>query len=326
MLIESLSGDVGLGVTNGTDKHMVWDALQDLPAFVSQQMRIKVVVGPIDLVPMVAIPAGSFAMGDGFSEGGIAERPVHTVSLSGYRIGTTEVTWGQWQEVRDWALNNGYTDLSGVGAGKGMGHPVHSVNWYDAVKWCNAASEKIGLEPVYLLSDGGAVYRTGELAPYTDYSKSGYRLPTEAEWERAARGGLEGKRFPWGDTISHAEANYYAYPSGYSFDVNGSDGYHPDYDEGSYPYTSPVGGFASNGYGLYDVAGNLWEWCGDWYGSGYYGSSAASDPAGPDSGSRRLVRGGDWSNGAYRCRVADRITYGPSVRPYYIGFRLARRL
>lgn len=322
--IESLSGDVGLGVTNGTDKHIVWDALQDLPSFVSQQMRIKVVVGPIDIVPMVKIAAGSFSMGDNLDR--FIYAPVHTVELSAYKIGETEVTWGQWQEVRDWAVSNGYTDLSGVGAGKGLDHPAQSVSWYDVVKWCNAASEKVGLEPVYLVSDGGVVYRTGEVSPYMDYSKSGYRLPTEAEWERAARGGLEGKRFPWGDTISHAEANYYARPNSGSYDVNGSDGYHPDYDEGGYPYTSPAGSFAANGYGLYDVAGNVGEWCGDWYGRNYYGNSPDSDPAGPDSGSDRVIRGGDLYYYHYDCRVAYRYSGPPSVRNGGIGFRLARRL
>jgi alpha-tubulin suppressor-like RCC1 family protein/formylglycine-generating enzyme required for sulfatase activity len=277
-----------------------------------------------EFIKMVKIPAGSFLMGDAFSEGDGDELPVHTVELSAYRIGETEVTLGQWQEVRDWAVNNGYPDLSGVGFGKGVDHPVYDVNWYDVVKWSNAASEKAGLEPVYLLSDGGAVYRTGEVAPFIDYSKSGYRLPTEAEWEKAARGGLEGARFPWGDTISHAKANYDAYPSRYSYDVNGTEGFHPDYDEGGQPYTSPAGSFVANGYGLYDVAGNVLEWCGDWYESGYFGSSAASDPAGPESGSDRVVRGGVWAGITYNCRVADRVSIGPSDRDYYFGFRLAR--
>jgi formylglycine-generating enzyme required for sulfatase activity len=326
LAVTALTGDVGSSVSLGTDRHIVWDALADSPQVQSTSMRIKLTaVEWVEPVPMVEIPAGSFAMGDGFSEGGSDERPVHTVTLSRYRIGATEVTLGQWQEVRDWALSNGYTDLVGVGAGKGLDHPVHSVNWYDVVKWCNAASEKVGLEPVYLLSEGGAVFRTGEVSPYMDYSKSGYRLPTEAEWERAARGGLEGKRFPWGDEISHMEANYSARPSTYSYDVNGSEGSHPDYDEGALPYTSPVGRFAANGLGLVDVAGNVWEWCGDWYGSSYYGSSPGSDPAGPGSGSRRVIRGGDWIVFADGCRVAVRFYFGPSYRGHDIGFRVSRR-
>jgi formylglycine-generating enzyme required for sulfatase activity len=309
------------GGVEGREAVFDWDA--SIPQFIRIQAGFAY---EFDIVPMVEIPAGSFQMGDPFSEGYLDERPVHTVVLSAYRIGETEVTWGQWQEVRDWAVNNGYTDLAGVGEVKGADHPVHSVNWFDVVKWCNAASEKIGLEPVYYLSDGGPVYRTGNVTPFVDYKKNGYRLPTEAEWEKAARGGLEGKRFPWGDEISHTDANYYARPNSHSYDVNGSEGGHPDYDQGDNPYTSPVGSFAANGFGLYDIAGNVVEWCGDWYGSRYYGSSPSSDPTGPTSGSIRVFRGGSWGFDVYRCRVAYRSSfYGPSIRSDFIGFRPVRR-
>jgi formylglycine-generating enzyme required for sulfatase activity len=322
----SLSGDLGSGIANGTGKQIVWDAGADQPNFASATMRFRLQVQvPGFPVPSEAdqyslIAAGSFTMGDGFDEGSGTERPVHSVNVSGFYMGKHEVSWSQWQEVRDWAVSNGYSDLSGVGSGVAGTHPVQTVSWYEVVKWCNAASERAGLPPVYRVSNGGAVYRTGELAPYIDYTQQGYRLPTEAEWEKAARGGSSGKRFPWGDLISHDNANYVASTS-YSYDSS-SGGYHPSYNYGGFPYTSPVGSFAANGYGLYDMSGNVYEWCNDWYGSSYYSSSLGSDPAGPTTGTYRVLRGGSWNYIAIICRVAYRLSFNPASRLNYFGFRL----
>jgi len=228
----------------------------------------------------------------------------YSLTVTVFYMDRHEVTKAQWDEVRAWASENGYTDLP-TGGGKGDAHPVYSVNWYDCVKWCNARSEKEGRPPCYTVS--GSVYRSGEVdSVVCDTSVSGYRLPTDVEWEYAARGGLTGKRFPWGDTITHSQSNYCS-SSMYPYDISPTRGYHPDYDEGETPHTSPVGSFAANGYGLFDMAGNVWEWCWDWY-PGAEGSS-------------RVQRGGCWSNLAYDRRAGHRNGSRPDECIYDVGFR-----
>jgi len=284
---------------------------------------------------MALIPAGAFAMGDSAGGGYFDNLPVHTVFVSAFYIDKTAVTKALWDEVYAWAIANGYGFEYGA-QGKAANHPVHTVTWYDAVKWCNARSQKEGRTPAYYTDIGQTqVYRSGMvhvpglpspgLPPNSSGVKwnAGYRLPTEAEWEKAARGGLSGQRFPWGNTISQGQANYYARPAsagGYSYDLSPK-GYHPAYQGGGYPYTSPVGSFAANGYGLYDMAGNVWQWCWDWYGSSYYSASPSSDPVGPTLGLLRVIRGGGWSFDASLCRTASREYDDPDHRGYDVGFR-----
>jgi formylglycine-generating enzyme required for sulfatase activity len=316
----NFSGDVGLGITAGANKLIVWDAARDWPEKFSTNVFFRLTASD-----MVLIPAGSFTMGNCMSpsEGNSDELPLHTVYVSAFYMDRYEVTKALWVEVYQWAITHGYT-FDYAGSGKASTHPVQTIDWYDCVKWCNARSEKEGRVPAYYNSAAQTTpYRTGQISVQNDWVNwnSGYRLPTEAEWEKAARGGASGHRFPWSDadTITWSRANYYAYPSGYTYDVNPTEGFHPTFATGGYPYTSPVGYFAPNGYGLYDMAGNVWEWCWDWYGS--YSSGSQTDPRGPASGSYRSYRGGSWFNNAIYCRTAYRLSLTPADRDYLIGFR-----
>ena len=280
---------------------------------------------------MALIPAGSFTMGNCMdpNEGMDYELPLHTVYVSAFYMDQYDVTYALWQQVYNWATNHGYS-FDYAGAGKAANHPVQTVGWYDCVKWCNARSELEGRIPAYYTTGAQTVvYRTGDLdiANTCVNWGAGYRLPTEAEWEKAARGGLSGQRFPWGNTISWSQANYYSYwQSGvpyYSYDFATANGYDPAFNDGVSPYTSPVGYFAPNEYGLYDMAGNVCQWCWDLYGD--YSSGSQTDPRGPttgQSGSRRVDRGGSCSYLALNCRSADRGNFsGPTISYSYVGFR-----
>ncbi len=306
----------------------------------SRSASLTVTARPPVNVPsgMALIPAGSFTMGDTFSEGWSDELPLHTVYVSAFYMDKYDVTEALWQQVYNWATAHGYTfddpgSVPGSADSKGPNYPVVDVGWYDCVKWCNARSEMEGRAPAYYTSAAQAtVYRTGDVDVDNNWVKwnAGYRLPTEAEWEKAARGGLSGKRFPWGDTISENQANYAADPltldqNGYSYDVNSYVGLNASFATGNGPYTSPVNYFTPNGYGLYDMAGNVWQWCWDWYGG--YGSASQSDPRGPASGSARVLRGGCWDYFAIRCRSAGRSFVNPAYNSDYyaynfdVGFR-----
>jgi hypothetical protein len=251
---------------------------------------------------MRLIPAG---MNSGIDPGDGA----YSLTVGAIHMDATEVTKAEWDEVAAWGATHGYTDLP-AGGGKAAEHPVLLVNWYDCVKWCNARSEKDGRKPCYTV--GGATYKTGIYGDYypgvitCDFAAGGYRLPTLTEWEYAARGGLSGKRFPWGDVIDHTRANYYARPEAIAWD-QGYYEYDTRYATGDYPYTSPAGAFAANGYGLYDMAGNVLEWCND------------------TSGKDRGIRGGSWSGDATGARCRFSHWDYPGIAHFSLGFRAVCR-
>jgi formylglycine-generating enzyme required for sulfatase activity len=271
------------------------------------------------------IPAGTFQMGTNFYRDngnwdlhGAQEyhSPVRTVYVSAFFIHTTPVTCGEWKPVMMWAKSVGYVFENEGQWGASDKHAIDGVNWCDAVKWCNAKSEMEGLLPCYKVN--GSVYRQGDDGGDVrdtdckrdvtcDWNANGYRLPTEAEWEKSARGGLVGKMFPNGDTLSENDANFNGCISGRG--------------------RTAVKSHPPNGYGIYDMAGNVWEWCWDWWEKGY--ARELNDPRGPATGERKFhhggeacktVRGGDYGANPHDCYVFARYTLMGRV-----GFRWVRR-
>lgn len=232
------------------------------------------------LVEIVKVEGGTFMMG---SNSGDDEKPVHQVTLDSFYIGKYPVTQRQWKEVMGEDKNPSKF--------LGDNRPVENVSWYDAISFCNALSREEGFEECYLVRDQEVLINDEAI---------GYRLPTESEWEFAARGGTLNENFTYsgGDTLSEMAW----------------------YDENSGGQTHAVGKKKPNGLGLFDMSGNVWEWCWDWKGS--YPSSPQTNLLGPNSGDYRVFRGGSWLNSVYGCRVAYRNSYIPASCNNFLGFRL----
>jgi formylglycine-generating enzyme required for sulfatase activity len=262
-------------------------------------------------IEMVSVPGGSFQMGNPDSNVGYSdERPGHTVTLNGFYMGKYQVTQEQYQAVM--GSNPSYFTSNPASGEVQEKRPVESVSWYDALVFCNKLSVAEGLTPAYRIS-GSTNPTDWGTAPASSNStwnavqivagSTGYRLPTEAQWEYAAKGGNGS-------------------PENYTYSGSNTVGNVAWYETNSGSKTHEVGKKDPNGLGLYDMSGNVWEWCWDWYGS--YSSSEQTDPTGAVSGTYRVVRGGSWYNLAESVRSAYRGSHDPYFRYSGIGFRLLR--
>ncbi len=254
------------------------------------------------------IPAGSFIMGD--NQGISNEQPAHKVTLTNFMISKFDTTYSNWVKVYDWAIANGYSFTNEGSMGynaKGLkgSNPVVFVNWYDAVKWCNALSEMEKKTPVYYIDAKlSKVYRTGDTdvnIKNVKWDADGYMLPTEAQWEYACKASSTNEYFWGSNPADSADFTWFK--------------------ENSMNSTHETGTKNPNGWGLYDIIGNVWEWCFDAYGD--YKAQDEVQPAGPASGSVRIIRGGCFNSTTDDFRTAVRVPEDPTYSSRDTGFRVA---
>ena len=244
---------------------------------------------------MIFVEKGSFIMGDTWGDGDSKEKPIHKVTFTyDFYINKYETTFDEYDAFCD---VTGRSKPNDWGWGRGT-KPVINVSWWDAIDYCNWLSEKEKLPKAYD-NNGNLLDKNGRVT--TDIAKVvGYRLLTEAEWEYAARGGNKSKGYKYAGSNNVNDVVWYFA------------------DE-----TQEVGKKAPNELGIYDMSGNVWEWCSDWYDIWYYGKSPTTNPYN-NSGSSRVYRGGHWSIGMEDVRVAFRGKLSPTDTYYGLGFRIAR--
>jgi formylglycine-generating enzyme len=267
---KAATGALGSNVLIGQGRIITWDAGSDWNGKLTQQPRFRLVTDNLGLVFVAAgsLPSSSWA---------------GPQNVSSFHIGKTEITSSTWRSIRAWASANGY-DLKNDGSSYGTNHPIFNVNWYDSVKLCNAMSEKEGLTPAY--NSGSGVYRSGEVTPTIVSSSNGYRLPTEKEWEFAARGGTRSLGYDYSGSNNPNTVAWYSENSGGT--------------------TREVGLKEANELGLYDMSGNVWEWCFD-----------------SPSSTSKSIRGGRWADAASYSRVNYRQLFFPGSMGG-LGLRFAR--
>ena len=333
----SVTGDVGAGITVGANKHIVWNAGQDWNRRYTTGGKARIIVDDMSITPPNA--QMSFVPG-GF---GKPTGSTYEIYTNGFFMDKLEVSKALWDTVVTWALANGY-QFDNAGTAYNTTHPVNGISWYDAVKWCNARSEWQGITPVYYTNAARtAIYRTGQVVldnNWVSWEANGYRLPTVAEWIKAYRGGQAAGFFPWSsyygsaaDNIHPGLANYYDSNDPLETLMNSNYATTP---VGYYNGTQvPSGPDNKNGFGLYDMAGNVGEWCWDreftnWY-SGY--AEARDDNSkGPNlgQGAKRYWSGdqsytqffGQYSNSATEIGTVANPAYGSAGAP--VGFRCVR--
>ena len=277
------SGDPDGGVIDLNDRLYLMKVISIVEGVETEKLTAAPLVYDVRKLEedMVIIQGGCFDMGDTFGDGEDNEKPVHEVCVDDFSMGKYEVTQGQWQEI----MGKNPSRFQ-----QGDNYPVENVSWDEVQEFIKILNEKTG---------------------------KNYRLPIEAEWEYAARGG--GKEIKYAGTSNEEELYRYA-----NFcDKNCENKRKTDSQNDGFRNTAPVGRYKPNGLGLYDMSGNVWEWCQDWYAGDYYKKSPVKNPEGPDTGSNRVTRGGSWNSYATRyCRSSYRNDYDPSYENSRLGFRL----